>query len=272
MKDSTLPLLIEPHILAEHLTDPYLLILDLCSPQLYGRAHIPGAVHLPYSRLSYTQPPPGALPPLAQLEQVLSDVGYRADQHIIAYDDEGGGWAGRLIWVLDCIGHTHYSYLNGGLQAWLQEQLPVEAMPNHPTPTSVQLTINQHGNVDKHNILEHLTDAERIIWDARSAEEYSGTRAFAQKGGHIPGAVSYEWTRAMDRNRGLRLRPLDEIKTELAAIGITADKEIVTHCQTHHRSGFTYLLGKILGFPNIKAYPGSWAEWGNDPETPVEAG
>ncbi len=270
MQDFRFPLLIEPHILAEHLADPHQLIIDLCSPQLYSRAHIPGAVHLPYSRLSYGQlPTPGALPSLAQLEQVFSELGYHPDQHIIAYDDEGGGWAGRLIWALDCIGHKNYSYLNGGLQAWLQEQLPVEAIPHRPESTQVTLTLNDAASANKQNILDHLNEDNRIIWDARSAEEYSGLRAFAQKGGHIPGAVNYEWTRAMDRNRGLRLRPLDEITAELAELGITSDKEIITHCQTHHRSGFTYLLGKILGFPNIKAYPGSWAEWGNDPTTPV---
>ena len=74
----------------------------------------------------------------------------------------------------------------------------------------------------------------------------------------------------MDKNRALRLRDLESIRTELSNLGITSDKEIVTHCQTHHRSGFTYLLGKALGFPKIKAYPGSWSEWGNDPNAPIE--
>lgn len=76
----------------------------------------------------------------------------------------------------------------------------------------------------------------------------------------------------MDPQQGLRLRPLDDIRRELASLGITPEKEIVTHCQTHHRSGLTYLLGRILGFPNIRAYPGSWSEWGNSPETPVVSG
>ncbi len=271
MQNAPLPLLLEPQQLSAHLADAHLLILDLCSPQLYGRAHIPGAVHLPYARLSYGQlPTPGALPNIAQLQQVFGEIGYQPNQHIVVYDDEGGGWAGRLIWVLDCIGHKNYSYLNGGLQAWLQDQLPTESTPHRPESTQATLTLSNDVNADKQNILAHLKDIHRIIWDARSAEEYSGMRAFAQKSGHIPGAVNYEWTRAMDRSRGLRLRPFDDIRVELAELGITPDKEIITHCQTHHRSGFTYLLGKILGFPNIKAYPGSWAEWGNDPTTPVE--
>lgn len=74
----------------------------------------------------------------------------------------------------------------------------------------------------------------------------------------------------MDPHNHLRLRNLDTLRSELKKLGITPDKTIVTHCQTHHRSGFTYLLGKILGFQDMKAYPGSWSEWGNDPTTPVE--
>ena len=76
----------------------------------------------------------------------------------------------------------------------------------------------------------------------------------------------------MDKNKQLRIRDLETIRKELAALGITGKngQEVITHCQTHHRSGFTYLLAKVLGFENIRAYPGSWSEWGNDADTPVE--
>ncbi|MEJ2670345.1 MAG: rhodanese-like domain-containing protein, partial [Gammaproteobacteria bacterium] len=118
-------------------------------------------------------------------------------------------------------------------------------------------------------IIEHLTDPNWVIWDARSADEYAGIRHTAQRNGHIPGAKHYEWTRAMDRDQHLRLRPLDTIQAELAALGITPDKTIVTHCHSNHRSGFTRVLGKILNFNAMLAYPGSWSEWGNAAETPI---
>ena len=88
------------------------------------------------------------------------------------------------------------------------------------------------------------------------------------RGGHIPHAVHYEWTNVTNKDNSLKLRPLAVIQQELAALGIDNSKTVITYCQTHHRSGLSYLVGKLLGF-NIKAYAGSWSEWGNRQDTPV---
>jgi thiosulfate/3-mercaptopyruvate sulfurtransferase len=83
--------------------------------------------------------------------------------------------------------------------------------------------------------------------------------------------VNYEWTKGMDKTRGLRINDLNAFRELLSEMGIDNSKQIATHCQTHHRSGFTYLVGKILGF-DIRGYAGSWAEWGSDEQTPVTTG
>ena len=141
---------------------------------------------------------------------------------------------------------------------------------NLPKPSTYTAQIHSGPMATKDDILQRLELPNFAIWDARTPEEYLGLRHSAQKNGHIPGAVNYEWVRAMDRSNALRLRPLAEIEQELANLGLTKNKHIVTHCQSHHRSGFTYLVGKILGFEHLQAYPGSWSEWGNLPDTPVE--
>ena len=102
----------------------------------------------------------------------------------------------------------------------------------------------------------------------RGADEYRGEKVLTARGGHIPGAINFEWTAGMDPERQLRIR--EDLAAELEGLGITRDKEIITHCQTHHRSGFTYLAAKALGYPRVKAYAGSWGEWGNHPDTPIE--
>ncbi|HBP69625.1 MAG TPA: thiosulfate sulfurtransferase, partial [Alcanivorax sp.] len=190
---------------------------------------------------------------------------------VVAYDDEGGGWAGRLLWTLDVIGHKKYSYLNGGIHGWLAAELSTSSDRTRPEPSDYR--VGEHDpatSVDLDYVLKHHTDPDVVIWDARSEEEFAGVRAFAQKAGHIPGATHYEWTDAMDKHNNLRLRDLEEIRRELAERGIQSNKEVITHCQTHHRSSFTWLVGKILGFERIRGYPGSWAEWGNHPDTPTE--
>lgn len=273
----TLPLLLEPSQLSQLSQEQAqagaadLLIVDLGKESVYQQAHVPGAVHFNVKQLvSGQQPAPGKLAPVEQLSAALSALGLTPDTHVVAYDDEGGAAAGRFIWTLEVIGHRHYSFLNGGIHAWLAAGLPVEARPNASKPASYTARITEAANADLAYVLAHHRDADHVIWDARSPDEYNGSLVRAQRSGHIPGAANYEWTRALDRADALRLRPLEEVRAELAALGITGDKTVITHCQTHHRSGFTWLLGKILGFEKMKAYAGSWSEWGNLPDTPIE--
>ena len=266
-----LPLLLEPQTLAERLGEPDLLIVDLGKAQVFQQAHIPGAVHLDFRALQKgTQPAPGLLPDAASLTALFSDLGLTPDTHVVACDDEGGGWAGRLLWVLESIGHPRYSFLNGGIHAWLAEGLPTDMKVHERAASDYRVThLHEHTNITLDELLQRLDDPQLAIWDARSEEEYAGVRAFAQKAGHIPGAIHYEWTEPMDRSRHLRIRPLDQVRDELARRGLTDDKEIITHCQTHHRSSYSWLVGKLLGL-NIRGYAGSWSEWGNHPDTPVE--
>jgi thiosulfate/3-mercaptopyruvate sulfurtransferase len=268
-----LPLLIEPEQLAELLPLGNVLIIEQCKEEIFLENHIPGAVYLDFKRLQLGQAPtPGALPAINDLEAVFSELGLTPNTHVICSDDEGGGWAGRLIWVLDSIGHTKYSYINGGLVAWLAAGLPTESGEVTTAPSDYKIAaINTDCSLSKEQIIERLGQPDFAIWDARSAAEYSGEKVISKRGGHIPGAVNYEWTKGMDKARGLRINDLNAFRELLSEMGIDQSKQIATHCQTHHRSGFTYLVGKILGF-DIRGYAGSWAEWGSDEHTPVTTG
>ncbi|GAA4100882.1 sulfurtransferase [Zhongshania borealis] len=267
------PLLIEASQLADSLHEPKLLILDTSSADNYAKHHVPGAVHIAPAELQCgIKPAVGKMPAPDQLQLLFSRVGLTADKHVIVYDDEGGGWAGRLIWTLDVIGHRNYSYLNGGLQAWLSGGHPSEDVANLPPPSEIDITIDSTPIAEIEDFINLLGNSQLGIWDARSPEEYRGEKVLAQRGGHIPGAVNLDWLELIDNGNDMRLKNLSALQARLDHIGLSADKTIITHCQTHHRSGLSYLLMKILGYPHIKGYHGSWGEWGNREDTPIELG
>jgi thiosulfate/3-mercaptopyruvate sulfurtransferase len=269
----SLPLIVEPAELLAHLNDPDLLIVDLCSTEKFREGHIPGAVHLNTADLVCgIKPVVGKLPEAEKLAAAFARIGLTPDMHVVCYDDEGGPWAGRLIWTLDVIGHQKYSFLNGGKTAWLADHLPVEAGDTSPCSERplASFTIDNTFIADMDEIQSKLGEKKFLVWDARSREEYVGTKLQSARGGHIPGAIHCEWTELLDVNRSLRLRK--DLAEYLTGKGITPDMDIVTHCQTHRRSGLTYLAAKSLGYPNVRAYPGSWAEWGNCEGVPVSVG
>ncbi|HKK05322.1 MAG TPA: sulfurtransferase [Gammaproteobacteria bacterium] len=267
----TLPLILEPEVLEGHLGEENLLIVDLCKPDTYAQLHVPGAVHLDYGRIVHSEgPAKGLLPDDAELSRVFSEVGLTPDKHVVAYDDEGGGRAARLLWTLEAVGHRNYSLLNGGLHAWANEGHPLSREPVQPTSSDYQAHRVDSAIADLDYVRAHLDDPSVVILDTRSPEEYNGQKVLAARGGHIPRAVNMEWTAAMDQERNLRLKPAETLQAMLEPLGVTPDKTVVTHCQTHHRSAHTFIVLKSLGYTRLKGYPGSWSEWGNRTDTPVE--
>lgn len=273
--ENGLPLVISANSFAEKLTSSALpediCVVDLSEETNFIAGHIPGAIYLPYRMLVAGEAPaPGKLPNQERLTEIFQYLGLTPETHFIVCDDEGGGWAGRFIWTLDVIGHKHYSYIDGGMIAWKAMGLPIETgqQENLRTRTDIIIKdIDRSPIIDLDEIVQELPNKTFIVWDARSPQEYDGSKVVAAKGGHIPGAINAQWTDLMDRENNFIIR--QDAQAYLQHLGLDGTLPVITHCQTHHRSGFTYLVGKTLGF-DIRAYDGSWSEWGNHPDTPVE--
>ena len=269
------PILIEPKALQATLSDSQLLVVDLSKAAAYAQRHIPGAMHMEYSILNGgTQPAPGLLPPEERLAQIAGMLKLEKMSRVVAYDDEGSGCAARLAWTLHYLGYESVQVLNGGLHAWSNEGHPLDNQSVLPDISATLPLASRNPSVlaDHTYILKHLDDASVALLDARTPEEYAGTKVRAARGGHIPGAVNLNWLDTMDKNRNLRLKSPEILNNALSILGVRTELEVITYCQSHHRSAHAWLMLKSLGFARVRGYAGSWSEWGNHPDTPVTTG
>jgi len=256
-------------------------LLDIGSPGRFAQAHLPGATHInPMALLKGYGPAPGDPQEPAAVQAYLAPrlgpAAWGSKRTVVIYDDEGGAWAGRLVWTLELFGLKSWAILDGGLIAWAEAGRPLERglpaeVPNLPQSAEATLQAFPHPEVwaTKADVLAALEENAACLWDARSPGEYVGAQRTALRNGHLPGAVNVPVDTLIDPHRGARLRT--DLAEHLSQAGIDGRRPIITHCHSHHRSGLAYLVGRLLSWP-ITAYAGSWAEWGNDPQTPIVSG
>jgi thiosulfate/3-mercaptopyruvate sulfurtransferase len=265
-------LLLTPGALAKIIREPGPkppLLLDLRPPDAYSAGHIPGAVHLDLWGVSLIDTDPAPLKAFIwMIEHVLAVHGVDAATPVVVYDDQSGVRAARAFWFLEYLGHPSVQLLDGGFNAWTREGLPVTRDAAPAPPSEWTGARNEQKLATWKEVRNALGRGDVVILDTRSDGEYLGTTVRARRGGAVPGAVHIEWTRNLTAAGDFK--PASDLKKMYADAGVTPDREVITYCQGGYRAAHSYLALRLLGYPRIRVYVGSWKEWGDREELPIE--
>lgn len=278
MSISTTNVLVTTDWLAEHLDHPGVVVAEVDeNPDLYEEGHIPGAVKLHWKD-DLQHPLVRDVVSRQQFEHLMDDRGISNDTTVVLYGDKNNWFAAYAYWYLKVYGHRDGRLLDGGRQKWIDEGRDMTlAMPT-PTPASYSATeLDESIRVRRGDVLAGLDDPAIVLVDVRSPQEYVGElvappgyeQEGASRSGHIPGAQSIPWATAV-RDDGT-FRDPDELREIYESKGITPDKEVRAYCRIGERSAHTwFVLRELLGYERVKNYDGSWTEWGNLVDVPIE--
>lgn len=270
------PLLIETETLQNRLGEPGLVVVDVRGRASYEfGGHIPGAVHTTWHEYSDPQAVAKSLlnPDLAQIERRLEALGIGNETEVVIYSNPYDNWGdeGRMFWMLEYLGHTRTSILNGGWVKWTAEQRPFEHGPASPRPGQFKACPVKDVIVTKDELkkIVRTGSAQAAILDARSLEEYLGKEISGiPRSGHIPSAIHVAWNQFL--NKDATVKDAEIIRELIEEKGIRNDQELICYCLGGIRSAWLYFVLKVAGYQRVRNYPGSWWEWSRDFACPVE--
>jgi thiosulfate/3-mercaptopyruvate sulfurtransferase len=261
-------LLIAPDALAAAIATDSVTVLDARPASAFAAGHVPGAVSLDVFGMSLVDTRSGPLRAYEWMMQHLFELrGVRNDRPVVAYEDDSGMRAARLVWLLAYLGHPDARLLDGGLARWRAEGKATTRDASEPAPSTLAVEYHPERLATVDDVLAALERPEIAIVDTRSDGEFRGTVVRAARGGAVPGAVHVEWTRNLAADG--RYRSPSELRAIYAAAGVTPDREVITYCQGGYRAAQTYIALVTAGYPRVRSYLGSWNEWGNRLDLPI---
>jgi thiosulfate/3-mercaptopyruvate sulfurtransferase len=266
-------ILVDPAWLGEHMEDPNLVIADARNPQEYAAAHLPGAVHLPLAGYQIAETSAEGLAAYArQLGPAVAQAGINHGDTVVVYDMDIGPPAARTFWALEHLGHSNVRVLNGGIQAWYRESRPLSSDPVRRPAGDFEPDPQPERVAGVDEVQAHLEDQGWLILDSRSESEYKGQQVpfGCSRAGRIPGAKWLEWNQLVEPTG--RLKDQVDIHAAAEAAGASNEKDLVTYCHVGSRSAHLYLSLRSAGYRKVRNYVGSWNEWGNRADLPIEGG
>jgi thiosulfate/3-mercaptopyruvate sulfurtransferase len=274
--------LVSTEWVAEHLNDPKVRVVESDEDVLlYETGHIPGAVKIDWHTDEQDQVRRDFVDQ-AGFEALMASRGIANDTTVVFYGDKNNWYACYTFWLFKMYGHKDCRIMNGGRAKWVAEDRPlVREVPTYPRTSYTATAQDTSIRAFRDEILREYVNGRggKALVDVRSPQEYKGEllamvgyeQEGAQRAGHIPGARSIPWARAV-KDDGT-FKSAEELRAMYEGAGVTPDKQVVAYCRIGERSSHTwFVLTRLLGYPNVKNYDGSWTEWGSLVGVPIAKG
>lgn len=255
-------LIVDTEHLAEIMNEPNVRIVDVRTKGEYKKGHIPGAVSLSFEKVD---DPNGQiknelLPP-EKLARMLGKRGIGPDTRVILYDGTGGFRAARLFWILEYLGHRNVAILNGGYPKWVEEQRKVTKKVPQVKEKTFPIALIPRRIATADWLLDRAGDENVVVIDVRGPASYQRS--------HIPWAKNIPWKGNINEDK--TMKSPEELAAHFDAHGVTKNKNVAVHCQDGRAAAHSYYTLRLMGYPRVRSYDRSWAEWGNADDLPKVA-